>query len=83
MLAHVWWSVYVRSGNISKVRAEHIPPIVASFEGDEFPWEVIRDDDSTGLVRLVNYQNLSGLNVESIIIPVLRRAYRLGAFVVD
>ena len=79
MQAFIWWSIYVRAANLGKVKAEHLPPIEDALEGAEFPWEIMRDDGEAGLFRLVNYQNLHGARVEDLIIPTLRRAYRLAS----
>lgn len=77
MQAFVWWSIYVRTANLRKLKAEHLPPIEDALGGTEFPWEIMREDGEAGLFRLVNHQNLSGARVEDLIIPVLCRAYKL------
>ena len=75
--AYVWWSVYVKTSNKRKLLSTHLPPIVVALEGVEFDWQIDAEEENPGLFRLVNYQNLAGNNVEDIVIPVLRRAYRL------
>jgi hypothetical protein len=61
----------------AKLLSTHLPPIVAALEGVDFDWQIDVEEENPGLFRLVNYQNLVGNNVEDIVIPVLRRAYRL------
>ena len=75
--AYVWWSVYVKTSNKRKLLSTHLPPITAALESLEFDWQIDVEEENPGLFRLVNYQNLVGNGVEDIVIPVLRRAYRL------
>ncbi|MFO1171301.1 MAG: hypothetical protein U1E49_10065 [Hyphomicrobiaceae bacterium] len=77
--AHVWWSLYVQTSNKRKLIEAHLPPINLALEDVEFDWEIISDAEGSGLFRLINYQNLRGPTAESIIVPVLRRAYGLSA----
>lgn len=78
MQAYIWWSLYVRASNAGKVKAEHLPPIEEAVEGTDFSWEIMREGDAPGLFRLVNYQNIVGSSVEGLIVPALRRAYKLA-----
>lgn len=80
MQAFIWWSIHVQTSNVRKLEADHLPPIEAALEGTEFPWDIARDDGGeVGTFRLVNYQNLHGTCVEDLIIPALRRAYKLAS----
>src|SRR5262245_59132978 len=56
----------------------HLPPIVSALEGTEFDWVIEVEDENPGLFRVTNCQNLQGAGVEQVIVPVLRRAYRLA-----
>jgi len=75
--AYVWWSVYVKTSNKRKLKSTHLPLITAALEGLEFDWQIEAEKEHHGLYRLINYQNVVGEKVEDIIVPVLRRAYRL------
>jgi hypothetical protein len=55
----------------------HLPPISAALEGMEHDWDISTEREAPGLFRLVTYQNFAVESVEDVIIPVLRRAYRL------
>jgi hypothetical protein len=79
MKAHVWWSIYVRTPREEELRHTHLPPIADSLEKVEYDWDVSVEQENPGLFRLVNCQNLQGTCVEEIVLPVLRRAYRLGS----
>jgi hypothetical protein len=76
---HVWWSIYVKTSNLRKLREAHLPPIEAALEAKEFDWDITVEDESQGLFRLVTFQNFSTDAVEAVVIPVLRRAYRLAS----
>ena len=75
--AYVSWSVYVKTSNKRKLKSTHLPPITSALEGLEFDWQIETETENPGLFRLMNYQNLAGDTVEQLIVPVLRRAYRL------
>jgi hypothetical protein len=76
--AHVWWSIYVQTSNMRKLRQAHLPPIEDALETIEFDWQVLIEEGSPGLFRLITYQNFEIENVSDIVVPVLRRAYRLA-----
>lgn len=80
MKAHIWWSIYVRAANLRKLKQEHIPPIEAALENMEFDWQILKEEDAQGqrLFRLVTYQNFEIERVEELVIPLLRRAYKLS-----
>lgn len=80
MQGHVLWSIYVRTSSVRKLKGDHIPPIEEALDGIEFPWEILREEDQKGIFRLVTYQNLHGECVEDLILPVLKRAYRLNSW---
>ena len=76
--AFVFWSIYIRSTNHRKLREVHLPPIERALDGTQFGWQVLVEDEHPKLTRLINYQNLEGSSVADIVLPVLRRAYRLA-----
>jgi hypothetical protein len=76
--AYVWWSIYVRTSTVRKLKEVHLPPISDAIEALEFDWLITTEDDAPGLFRLVTYQNLHGESSADVIVPVLRRAYRLA-----
>ena len=75
---YVWWSIYVRTSSVRKLKAEHLPPIAAALEALEFEWQILTEPENPGLFRLVTYQNEEANTVADVVIPVLRRAYRLA-----
>lgn len=78
MQAFIWWSIFVQTSDVRKLKAVHLPPIEDALEGLEFPWGIEREATEEGIFfRLVTYQNLHGACVEDLIIPALRRAYKL------
>ena len=76
--AHVWWSIYVKTSNLRKLKEAHLPPIADALESIEFDWEIRVENENPGLFRLMTYQNFETETVEEIVIPVLRRAYKLA-----
>ena len=76
--AYVWWSIYVKTSNVRKLKEAHLPPIVEALESKEFDWQILVEDENPGLFRLITYQNFEVETVEEIVIPVLRRAYKLA-----
>jgi len=80
MKAHIWWSIYVKTSTMQKLKQAHVPPIEAALETMEFDWEILAEEDEQGqrVFRLVTYQNFEFERVEDLVIPLLRRAYRLG-----
>jgi hypothetical protein len=76
--AHIWWSIYVKASDLRKLRQVHLPPIELALEGIEFDWQILKEKESPGLFRLINYQNFEIERVEDIVIPLLRRAYKLA-----
>lgn len=75
--AHACWSIYVRTSSRRDLMKAHLPPISAALEGIEHDWDISTERENPGLFRLVNYQNFEAESVEDIVLPVLRRAYRL------
>jgi len=75
---YVWWSIYVRTKTIKKMRDEHLPLVNNALAPLEFEWQVFVERESPGLVRCVNYQNISADCIEDAMLHVLRRAYRLA-----
>ena len=75
---YVWWSIYVRTSSLQKLKKVHLPPIAAALEALDFEWQIVTEEENPGLFRMVNYQNLEAATLAEIIIPVLRRAYRLA-----
>lgn len=78
MYAYVSWSIYARTSTERELRVAHLPPISAALENIAYDWEVSTEHENPGLFRLVTYQNFDAVNVEDIVVPVLRRAYRLA-----
>jgi hypothetical protein len=76
--AHIWWSIYVKTSNLRKLKQAHLPPIELALEGMEFDWHIVTEEESPGLFRIVTYQNFAIQRVEDIVIPLLRRAYKLA-----
>lgn len=76
--AFVYWSMYVRAASERALKQQHLPPIAAALESVECEWDIDRERDDPGFFRIVTYQNLSARSVKDIVIPVLRRAYRLS-----
>jgi hypothetical protein len=74
---YVCWSIYVRTSSIQEVRETHLPATAEALGELEFDWEILQEEQSPGLYRLVNYQNLAGETSADVILPVLQRAYRL------
>ena len=75
---HVYWSIYVRTGSVQKLRATHLPEIDKALGPPQFKWQLLNEEESPGLIRLINYQNLSAENVAHLVTPVLVSAYSLG-----
>lgn len=78
MKCRVWWSIYVRTKFEYKLRERHLPPINAALGDLEFAWDVISENESPDLLRLINYQNLEAETSSGIILPVIERAYKLA-----
>lgn len=78
MHCHIWWSIYVRAGKIQRLKERHLPAIDAALGPAEFEWDVTREDSCPELLRLVNYQNISGDTVEALILQVLRKLGRIA-----
>jgi hypothetical protein len=76
--AHVWWSIYVQTSDVRKLRQEHLPPVQDALESIEFDWQILTEEESPGLFRLITFQNFEIENVIEIVLPVLRRAYKLA-----
>jgi hypothetical protein len=76
--AHVWWSLYVKASTLSRLRQDHLPPITDALESLEFDWHIFTEEENPGLFRLVTYQNFECEKIDEIVIPVLRRAYKLA-----
>lgn len=76
--AYVFWSIYVKTSNKRKLQEVHLPPITGALEGTEFDWVIETEEEHPGLFRVMTMQNLEGADVEDLIVPVLRRAYRLA-----
>jgi hypothetical protein len=76
--AHVWWDIYVKTASERELREAHLPLISAALENIEYDWEISSEQKNPGLFSVVNCQNLEGANAREIIVPVLRRAYRLS-----
>ncbi|MEO1774763.1 MAG: hypothetical protein AAFS07_07410 [Pseudomonadota bacterium] len=76
--AYVWWSLYVRTRDRRKLKETHLPSIEAALERLDFRWEIFTEEENPGLIRLVTYQNESGESPSDVILPALRRAYRLA-----
>jgi hypothetical protein len=79
MKAYVWWSIYVRASSVDELKVKYIPPIDAALEQFSFDWQILRESSDVGLFRIINYQNLESSDSVGIIVPVLRRAYRLAS----
>ncbi len=78
MKAYVGWSIYVRTGTIRKLTSVHLPAIDEALEHIEYDWSIIQEEEHPGLYRIMNFQNFEAEHVEDIVIPVLRRAYKLS-----
>src|SRR5262245_20218684 len=75
--AHACWSIYVRTCSRRDLMKAHLPPISEALEDIEHEWDISTERENPGLFRLVNYQNFEAASVEDVVVPVLRRAYRL------
>jgi hypothetical protein len=75
--AHIYWSIYVKTSNLRKLKEAHLPPIELALEKMEFDWYITTEEENPGLFRLVTYQNFEIERVEELIVPLLRRAYKL------
>jgi hypothetical protein len=78
MKAYIWWSIYIKTKNIAKLKSDHLHAIDEALEKIEFPWEISHADIDTGLFRIVNCQNLNDYSTHQVIISALRRAYKLA-----
>jgi hypothetical protein len=74
---HACWSIYVGPCSRADLMEAHLPPISTALEDMEHDWDVSTEREAPGLFRLVMHQNFAVERVEDVIIPVLRRAYRL------
>ncbi len=77
MKSHVYWSIYVRASSGKDLNA-HLPSISVALEDLQFDWNISTERENPGLFRLVTYQNFAAPSVENVVVPVLRRAYRLA-----
>ena len=75
---YVWWSIYVRTSSMRKLKQVHLPPIEIALEALDFEWQILKEKENLGLFRLINYQNLEAATVAEVILPALRRAYCLA-----
>lgn len=76
--AHIWWSIFVKTSNLRKLKQAHLPPLELALERMEFDWHIVTEEESPGLFRLITYQNFEIERVDEIVIPLLRRAYKLS-----
>src|SRR5688572_20595877 len=74
---HTYWSIYIGPCTRGDLMEAHLPPISAALEDIEHDWDISKEREAPGLFRLVTHQNFAVERVEDVIIPVLRRAYRL------
>ena len=77
MKSHACWSIYVRASSREDLISAHLPSISAALEDIQYDWDISTERENPGLFRLVTYQNFETQNVEDVVVPVLRRAYRL------
>lgn len=75
---YVFWSIYVASSSEMKVRQVHLPLISEALEGVQFKWDVFQEEGNPTETRCVNYQNFEFEHSDEMILPILRRAYRLA-----
>lgn len=78
MQAFVYWSIYVRTASVKKLKDEHLPPIVAALENTPSEFDIHKEAENPGLLRAVTYQNIEAAAVLDVVGVVLRRAYRLA-----
>lgn len=75
---HVWWSIFVRTKDMRKMRQDHMPAIEAVLSKTAVPLRVHCDDQGPGLFRVVGYQNYDAVTMKDAVSAVLADAYALA-----
>lgn len=74
----LWWSIYIKCRDKSRLLATHLPAVTDAIGPLDFEWEIVREEESPGLLRTMTFQNFRGVPAKEIVCTTLMRAGRLA-----